>query len=48
MKFYRRKDLSAETRMEITKFAYLSQGIYGEMTRLAIIHNFSRRLVYPH
>jgi hypothetical protein len=46
MKFIRRPDLDKVTRAEITAQAFLAQGIYGEITRLARCYRVSRLFVY--
>jgi hypothetical protein len=47
MKFIRRPDLDKVTRAEITAQAFLAQGIYGEITRLARCYRVSRLLFTP-
>lgn len=46
MKFIRRPDLDKVTRAEIAAQAFLAQGVYGEMTRLARCYRVSRLFVY--
>lgn len=46
MKFIRRPDLDKVTRTEIAVQAFLAQGVYGEMTRLARSYRVSRLFVY--
>ena len=46
MKFMSRKDLDAQTRVEIVKAFIQGQGTYGAMTRLAYQHNISRTFLY--
>ena len=46
MKFVRRKDLDAKTRLEIIKSSFKNAGIYGAMTKLAVQYNVSRTFLY--
>lgn len=46
MKFSRRPDLNKVTRSEIAVQAFLGQGVYGEITRLARCYRVSRLFVY--
>ena len=46
MKFVRRPDLDKVTRTELAVQAFLAQGVYGEMTRLARSYRVSRWFVY--
>jgi hypothetical protein len=46
MKFIRRPDLDKVTRAEIAAQAFLAQGVYGELTRLARCYRVSRLFVY--
>lgn len=46
MKFIRRPDLDKVTRAEIAAQAFLAQGVYGELTRLARAYRVSRFFVY--
>lgn len=46
MKFIRRLDLDKVTRTEIAVQAFLAQGVYGEITRLARAYRVSRWFVY--
>ena len=46
MKFVRRKDLDAQTRLEIVKAGFSAMGIYGSMTQLAIQYDISRTFLY--
>ena len=45
MKFIRRADLDKVTRTEIAVQAFLAQGVYGEITRLARCYRVSRLFV---
>lgn len=46
MKFIRRPDLDKVTRTQIAAQAWLAQGVYGEITRLAQCYRVSRWFVY--
>jgi tetratricopeptide (TPR) repeat protein len=46
MKFRRRPDLNTLTRVHIAVQAFLAQGVYGEMTRIANCYQVSRLFVY--
>ena len=46
MKFRRRPDLDTLTRVQIAVQAFLAQGVYGEMTRIANYYQVSRLFVY--
>ena len=46
MKFRRRPDLDTLTRVQIAVQAFLAQGVYGEMTRIANCYQVSRLFVY--
>jgi hypothetical protein len=46
MKFIRRHDLDPQTRIEIVKLAWQSQGIYGKMTEIAQAYHISRTFLY--
>ncbi|MCI0418388.1 MAG: hypothetical protein L0312_04060 [Acidobacteria bacterium] len=46
MKFRRRPDLDTLTRVQIAVQAFLAQGVYGEMTRIANRYQVSRLFVY--
>ena len=46
MKFVRRPDLAPQTRIEIVKLAWQSQGIYGKMTEIAQQYQISRTFLY--
>ncbi len=46
MKFTRRKDLGDEARQEIAMQALLNKGVYGTMTRLAVLYGISRTFTY--
>ncbi len=46
MKFIRRHDLEPHTRIEIVKFAWINQGIYGKMTQIAQEYHISRTFLY--
>ena len=46
MKFIRRHDLNTVVRLEIATQAFLGQGVYGEITRLANFYQVSRLFVY--
>lgn len=46
MKFIRRPDLDKVTRTQIAVQAFLGQGVYGEITRLARCYRVSRLFVY--
>ena len=46
MKFIRRPDLDAHTRIDIVTQAWLNQGIYGKMTQLAQEYHISRTFLY--
>lgn len=46
MKFRRRPDLDTLTRVQIAIQAFLGQGVYGEMTRIANLYQASRLFVY--
>ncbi len=46
MKFIRRHDLDPQTRIEIVKLAWQSQGIYGKMTDIAQTYHISRTFLY--
>src|SRR5215468_9124158 len=47
MKFVRRSDLAPQTRIEIVKLVWQSQGIYGKMTEIAQQYQISRTFLYP-
>ena len=47
MKFVRRPDLAPQTRIEIVKLVWQSQGIYGKMTEIAQQYQISRTFLYP-
>src|SRR5512145_1163946 len=42
MKFVRRPDLDAQTRIHIVMLAWLHQGVYGKMTEIANAYRISR------
>lgn len=46
MKFLRRPDLDTVTRVHIAAQAWLSRGVYGEITRIAQAYRVSRLFVY--
>jgi len=46
VKFIRRPDLDAHTRIDIVTQAWLKQGIYGKMTQLAQEYHISRTFLY--
>jgi hypothetical protein len=46
MKFRRRPDLDTLTRVQIAVQAFLAQGVYGEITRIANCYQVSRLFVY--
>jgi len=46
MKFMRRKDLDAQTRIQIVILALLNCGTYGAMSRLALHYDISRTFLY--
>jgi hypothetical protein len=46
MKFIRRSDLEPQTRIDIVRLAWQSQGIYGKMTQLAREYHISRTFLY--
>jgi len=46
MKFLRRPDLDAQTRIHIVMLAWLHQGVYGKMTEIANSYRLSRTLLY--
>lgn len=46
MNYLRRQDLSLEVRREMAMLAFLHQGVYGFITRLAAFHGVSRTFVY--
>ncbi len=46
MKFIRRKDLDAQTRIQIVILALLNHGTYGAMSRLALNADISRTFLY--
>ncbi len=46
MKFLRRPDLDAQTRIHIVMLAWLHQGVYGKMTEIANAYRISRTLLY--
>ena len=46
MKFVRRPDLAPQTRIEIVKLVWQSQGIYGKMTEIAQQYQISRTFLY--
>lgn len=46
MKFRRRPDLDSLTRIKMAVQAFLRQGVYGEITRLARSYQVSRLFVY--
>lgn len=46
MKFMRRKDVSVEVRITIAMLALVNKGIYGAITRIAWMHDVSRKFVY--
>src|SRR3990172_2715999 len=46
MKFLRRPDLDAQTRMNIVFVVLLCEGTYGAITRLARQYNVSRTFIY--
>ena len=47
MKFMRRPDLDAQSRIQIVMQAWLNQGVYGKMTQLAQSYSNSRRATEP-
>ena len=47
MKFTRRPDLDAQTRIHIVMLAWLYQGFYGKMTQIAPSYQISRTFLYP-
>jgi hypothetical protein len=46
MKFMRRPDLDAQTRIHIVMLAWLHQGLYGKMSQIAASYEISRTLLY--
>jgi len=46
MKFMRRPDLDAHTRIHIVMLAGLHQGVYGKMTHIAQTYQISRTFLY--
>ncbi len=46
MKFVRRPDLDAQTRIHIVMLAWLHQGVYGKMTQIAQYYRISRTFLY--
>ena len=46
MKFVRRPDLDAQTRIHIVMLAWLHQGVYGKMTEIANAYRISRTFLY--
>jgi hypothetical protein len=46
MKFVRRPDLDAQTRIHIVMLAWLHQGVYGKMTEIANLSRISRTFLY--
>src|SRR5216684_4115952 len=46
MKFLRRPDLDAQTRIHIVMLAWLHQGLYGKMTEIANSYRISRTFLY--
>ncbi len=46
MKFRRRPDLDAQTRIHIVMLAWLHQGVYGKMTQIAQYYHISRPFLY--
>ena len=46
MKFVRRPDLDAQTRIHIVMLAWLHQGVYGKMTHIAQYYRISRIFLY--
>ncbi len=46
MKFMRRPDLDAQSRIQIVMQAWLNQGVYGKMTQLAQSYQISRTFLY--
>jgi hypothetical protein len=46
MKFIRRPDLDAQTRIQIVMLAWLNQGVYGQMTHIAKYYQISRTFLY--
>ncbi|MBF0353552.1 MAG: hypothetical protein HQM11_21175, partial [SAR324 cluster bacterium] len=46
MKFVRRMDLTAQTRIDIALLAMVWQGCYGKMTQIAQQHHISRTFLY--
>ena len=46
MKFTRRPDLDAQTRIHIVMLAWLYQGFYGKMTQIAQSYQISRTFLY--
>ena len=46
MKFLRRPDLDAQTRIHIVMLAWLHQGVYGKMTEIAKCYQISRTFLY--
>jgi len=46
MKFVRRPDLDAQTRIHIVMLAWLHQGVYGKMTEIANSYRISRTFLY--
>jgi len=46
MKFTRRPDLDPQTRIQIVTLAWLYQGVYGKMTKIAQQYQISRTFLY--
>ena len=46
MKFMRRPDLDARTRIQIVMLVWLHQGVYGKMTQIAAYYRISRTFLY--
>jgi len=46
MKFIRRPDIDNVARLKIAVQAFLGQGLYGEITRIANSYHVSRLFVY--
>jgi hypothetical protein len=46
MKFMRRPDLDPQTRIQLVMTAWLHQGVYGEMTKIAKLYQISRTFLY--
>jgi hypothetical protein len=46
MKFMRRPDIDHVARLKIAVQAFLGQGVYGEITRIAESYRVSRLFVY--